>query len=218
MLHDLNRTLEKLLIERGKIDKGEIDIAFELPNAEWASRLARPSINCWCYDLRENVKLRNMEMNVTRNQDTRRATLRLPPRRYDVTYLVTAWARRVEDEHQLLWRALGALAQNTVLTPDDCEGELREQPYELPMQLAQQGETGVNITDLWSVLQSEMRLGFNLVVTLALDTQRVFDTPLVLEAQFGVGQRADAPKRELQARDREFVIRQKRESDDNGSD
>jgi hypothetical protein len=186
MIHDFDKTLEKMLIEHGKLSKNEVDISFELPNADWSSRLSRPTINCWCYDLRENVKLRNMEMNV--NKRDRYAQLRLAPLRYSLTYLVTAWARRIEDEHQLLWRALGALARFTVLSPEQCEGTVREQPYDIPIMVGQVGETTGNIIDLWSVLESEMRLAFTVVVTLALDLERGFDAPLVFETRIGVGQ------------------------------
>ena len=29
---------------------------------EWSARLSRPTLNCWAYDVRENIKLRNFEM------------------------------------------------------------------------------------------------------------------------------------------------------------
>jgi|FLYN01.1.fsa_nt_gi hypothetical protein len=203
MIHDLDSTLKKLLIERGKLQRSKIEISFEQPTGEWASHLSVPTINLWCYDVHENVKLRNMEMKVSDNG--RRAMLRLPPLRFDLTYLVTAWAREVEDEHQLLWRALGALSQTKVLSPETCEGALKEQPYEIPITVAQTTELGVNMSDLWSVLDNQMRLGFNVVVTLALDIERGFEAPLVLEKRIGVGQAEYPPDEELSALDRQII-------------
>lgn len=207
MLHFLDQTLERLLTERGNLERSAIDIAFDLPGAEWSSRLARPTINCWCYDLRENVKMRNMDMQITKGD--RRAIMKLPPRRVDFTYLVTAWARKPEDEHLLLWRALYALSKSTVLLPEECEGDLKYQPYEIPITVAQPGETGVNLSDLWSVLQNDMHLGFNVLVTLALDTEREFDAPLVLEARIGIGQADEPPSQTMTALDRELIQRAK---------
>ena len=62
MLHDLDKTLENMLVEHGKLDRNEIDLSFEQPNGEWSAQINRPTINCWCFDLRENTKLRNMDI------------------------------------------------------------------------------------------------------------------------------------------------------------
>lgn len=203
MLHDLDTTLQKLIYEYGRLNKNEVDVAFELPTSEWAARLSRPTINCWCFDLHENVKLRNMDMRVTKGDG--RAALQLAPMRFNITYLVTAWAREIEDEHRLLWRALAALARTPVLDPTTCDGELRDQPYDIPILVGQLSDIGVNFTDLWGVIESEMRLGFTARITLALDTQRGFDEPLVLEKRIGVGQAERPRERRLTALDRTLV-------------
>ena len=203
MIHDLDSTLEKLIYERGKFSKNDVDISFELPTGDWSSRLNRPTVNCWAYDLRENVKLRTMEMNTTTNGKV--ATKRFPPRRFDVSYLTTAWARRIEDQHQLLWRALGAIAQVTSLDVDHAEGVLRDQPYNLPISIANMSEHPVNLTDLWSVLDNQMHLGFTFIVTLALDTEIGFVMPLVFEQRTRIGQSANPLDQTLTAFDAEFV-------------
>lgn len=203
MIHLMDKTLEKIFFERGKLTRGQIDVSFEQPNGDWSSRLSRPTINCWCYDLRENLKLRTMEMQ-TFPQD-RIAQKRLYPRRIDLSYLVTAWARNIDDEHQLLWRGLGALMGKTILNPNECEGELREQPYDIPISIANMTEHPISLTDLWSVLNNDMRLGFTFVVTLALDTGRGYDAPLVFEKQITVGQSENPPDGKLNAPDKPIV-------------
>lgn len=196
MIQDLDKTIEKLIYERGKLNRNDIDISFEQPTGEWSARLNRPTLNCWCFDLRENVKLRSMDMNVTqRGNNSARMSLR--PLRYDLMYLVTAWARRIEDEHQLLWRALGALVQVPKLEPDECEGGLRDQMFDIPLVVANVTDRMPSMTDLWSVLDNQMRLGFTLVVTLALDSGRGFDAPLVLERVIEVGQAEHPEERVL---------------------
>lgn len=188
MIHDLDQTIEKLLRERGNLKENEIDISFEQPTSEWSATISRPTINCWAFDLRENLKLRSMDMEVNRNVKKREAHIRMVPMRMDVTYLVTAWARKAEDEHQLLWRALAALGRYMALDPERCEGSLKDQPYDIPLLIAQMTEATSNMTDLWSVLDNEMKMGFTLVTTLALDPQRVLDAPLVLEGRLRFGQ------------------------------
>lgn len=193
MLSDFDKTLEKLLITEGNLNKSEIDVAFDPPTGEWTSRLGRPTLDCWCFDLRENIKLRIPDRTVARNGDS--ARIGIPVRRMDLTYLITAWARKVEDEHQLLWRALGALKRFSALEPEQCEGALRYQEHNIPLTIADMSAVQVNMVDLWSVLENQMRLGFVLVATVELDTRFGFDVPLVLEATIRVGQ-TDEPETE----------------------
>lgn len=191
MLRDLDKVLEKLLHEEGNIPRGDIDIAFDTPNGEWSSSLNRPAINCWCFDIRENVNLRvaGLETRITNNQ----SRTQMVPRRIDLAYLITAWARKVEDEHQLIWRALETLKRFPILHPDDCEGELRHQKRNIPMTVAEPNELGINYADLWGVLDNQMKLGFITIITLELDPNIGFDAPLVLEAEVTVGRKSMEP-------------------------
>lgn len=197
MLHDLDRTIEKILRDRGNLPASEIDIAFEQPTSEWSATLSRPTINCWAFDLRENLKLRSMEMEINRNMKKKQAYMRMVPMRVDITYLVTVWARKAEDEHQLLWRALGALAHYLALDPDACEGSLKDQPYDIPVMVAQVTEAASNLTDLWSVVDNEMKMGFTFAATLAMDVDRVLEAPLVLEGRLIFGQSHDPESEQI---------------------
>jgi hypothetical protein len=184
MLHDFDKTLEKLLLQQGNLS--DIEISFEQPTREWSGRLNRPTLNCFCFDLRENLKLRNMEMQTTVNGN--RARTAFPARRMDLAYLVTAWARKIEDEHQLLWRALSVLKRYSQLMPEDCVGGLRSQNYPIPFTVADMSSSTTNMVDLWSVMDNQMRLGFFVLATVELDTGVGFEGPLVLEAFVRVGE------------------------------
>src|SRR5262245_35559669 len=186
MLQDLDKTLEKLFIHEGKLNSSDIEISFEQPTREWSGRLNRPTLNCFCFDMRENLKLRNMEMTTTNNGNRGRTSM--PPRRINLSYLVTAWARKIEDEHQLLWRALSTIKRIPNLQPEDCEGAMRYQNLPVPLLVADPSEMGINLVDLWSVMDNQMRLGFTVIATVELDTQMGFEGPLVLEAFVRVGE------------------------------
>lgn len=207
MLHDLDATLKELIYMRGNMSRSTIDISFDQPTADWSSRLSKPTINCWCYDLRQNVKLRNMALKTIANGQS--ASKRLPPLRFDVTYLITAWAQHMEDEHQLLWRSLAALTRTAVLAPEECEGDLQNQDYEIPLTVAQVGETSQNQSELWSVLDNQMKLGFTLLVTIALDTERGFDVPLAIEPFIKVGVAQQPPQQTLDQLDLQLEIGKK---------
>ena len=201
MLHDLNKTVEKLLIKRGNLTPSQIDISFEQPNGQWSARLSRPTISCWCFDLRENLKLRNSSINTSRNGET--GVRSLAPRRIDLSYLVTAWAGKIEDEQQLLWRALAALKPVTSLSPRDCEGMLRYQTHDVPLLVADTSNTSINLVDLWGVLDNQMRLGFTLIATLDLDLELSLESPLVFEATIRLGSSDDPTQRTLNEGGRE---------------
>ncbi len=187
MLEDLDKTFEKLIKEGGNLG-GDIDISFEMPNREWSARLSRPTLNCFCFDLRENPRLRHVDREVTRNGTNGRITL--PPRRIDLTYLVTAWARKIEDEHRLLWRAFGVFKRTPMLARSRTEGALRYSSVDIPLVTADFSPPNErhNLIELWSVLDNQMRLGFLVTATVEFDTARLEDVPLVLEASFNVGQ------------------------------
>ena len=205
MIQDLDKTIEKIIYERGRVTRSDVEVSFDQPNGDWSSRLARPTINAWAFDLRENVKLRNMTLETERANGMgmrRRMSIR-----YDITYLVTAWARKVEDEHQLLWRALGALVQVPLLKRDYVEGMLRDQPYDMPILVGTIGERLPNTSDLWSVLNNQMRLGFTFIVTLAIDPMMSFEAPLVLERTARVGQSERPNERALDVPDVEMLYR-----------
>jgi hypothetical protein len=203
MLHDLDKTFEKMLYEYGNLNKKEIEVSFELPNRDWSARLSRPTLNVWCFNIRENLKLRDPNLNYEQTNGTHGRRYQFP-RRMDFTYLITAWTRKAEDEHQLVWRALAAMKRFSNIPMEICEGDLRYQLRPIPLLVATEGDNPINLADLWSVLDNDMRLGFTVRATLELDIDVSLEAPLVLEGTIRVGQSDDPASRELQAVDVEI--------------
>jgi hypothetical protein len=177
---DLDETIRQILIRHVPLDPTEIEISFEAPDREWSSRLTRPAVNCFLYDVRENVRLR------VAGWDTRRtngqAIRQKGPLRIDATYQITAWARAPEDEHRLLWRVLAALARFMTLPPDLLQGSLKDQPMPIPASIGQPEQMPANFADLWQALDNRIRPALTYVVTLALDPEITFTRPLTLTA------------------------------------
>ena len=109
MIRSLDETLKKLILERWQFNGSDVDIRFDQPTRDWAAGLTRPAINCYLYDMRENVELRNREWIVDR-QANGQSRKKIAPLRVDLTYLITAWTAEAEDEHSILWRVLVALS------------------------------------------------------------------------------------------------------------
>jgi hypothetical protein len=180
MFADLDETIRAILVRDVPIDPSEVDVSFDTPDREWSSRLSRPTVNCFLYDVRENLKLRNVDWQTQRGGDNQ-ATRSRGPLRVDATYQVTAWARAREDEHRLLGRVLQALAQHGTLPSDLLQGELQQQRAPIPASVASPDHMPQNFADLWQGLDNRIRPVLTFVVTLGFDLAVVNRAPLTLK-------------------------------------
>lgn len=202
MIHDLDETLKQILVKQGKLNAGDIDITFEQPTGEWAVSLSRPTINLYLYDIRENVELRDRGFSVERENGTARRVWH--PKRIDLSYLITVWARNPEDEHQILWRVLHTLSRVRKIKSKDGIGTVLDQPYDMPTKVALPSDALRNIPDLWGVMENQLKPSINFLVTVALDTEEVVEAPMVFTTRIAVGQSYDPPSYEYDAEDWTF--------------
>jgi hypothetical protein len=189
MINDLDETIRRLILSRGFFENDSVAVSFGQPTGDWAAGLTRPTINCYLYDIRENLELRSAEWLVEKN-DQGQASKRLAPRRYDLSYLITVWTQnQVEDEHAILWRVLGALAGADPLPPEFCQGELSAQPYAIRTQTAQPSMAVQNMPDLWGVMENQLRPSIDFVVTAAMARPIHFEAPLVVSRRLAMRDR-----------------------------
>ena len=182
MFNDLDDTIKEMLVEQAQLDASQVDISFDTPDREWASRLTRPTVNCFLYDVRENLELRKQSWDVQRMDNGNQSSRRKPPMRVAATYQITAWARAREDEHRLLWRVLATLVKNVPLPVEVLKGDLVNQPVlPIPVKVAQEEDMPSNFADLWQALDNRIRPSITYSVTLALDPAVEITTPLVLQ-------------------------------------
>ncbi len=187
MIDAIDEVLRKLIIRELPVKNGEIDITFEQPKREWSARISRPTLNLFLYDIHENNKLRmGQSLRTQRNNDGTVSQQRQPVR-MDVHYMVTAWAADPEDEHRLLSRALLVFLRIPLLPQDMLPESLRNQLKPIPVEVAQPDELR-NITDVWSVLDNEMRPAIACTLTLEFDPYAPAIEPLVRTREFRAGQ------------------------------
>jgi hypothetical protein len=188
MINDLDEVLRQLLIRELPIRNGEVDVTFDQPKREWSARLSRPTLNVYLYDVRENQKLRQTQplWEMTPNEDGT-VTQHRKPVRMDLHYIITAWATEPEDEHQLLTRTLMALFRYAHLPGDLLPASLQSQSKPIPMMVAQYDEYR-NPTDVWQVLDNEIRPAIACILTLALDPYEPVVAPLVRTRELRFGQ------------------------------
>lgn len=179
MFADLDETIRQLLIKEVPLDLSEVDVSFDAPDREWSGRLSRPTVNCFLYDVRENLDLRATDYEMMRNNSHNTTTARRVPMRVDATYQITIWARAPEDEHQLLWRVLVVLYRNQILSDELLQGALKNQYFPTPAKVAQPNQARANPAELWQSIDNRIRPALTYTVTVPLDPDIAFTDKMV---------------------------------------
>ena len=177
MLPDIHEALHRLVHEEGQISSFEVDVRFEMPTKEWVGRLTRPTVVFFLFELAENVELRRTDFQQSRGNG--RAERRLPPRRIDLHYLVSAVTTEAADEHRLLWRLLETLLRHQELPAAVLPEALRALDPPLTTRIAPP-ESRPRMLDLWNALGVEPRPALSYIVTAPLDLEVAIGAPLVL--------------------------------------
>jgi hypothetical protein len=172
VIPDVDEALRKLLTYEIDIKGNEVDIQFDQPKREWSSRVSKPTLNLFLFDVRENLRLRGAEQYTTTNRADGTTEVRRNPVRMDLRYIMTAWVKEAEDEHLLLASALMGLLRNPYL-PQHCLNDmLKAQPTPISLDVATfPPEAGPidKFSEIWGVLDNEMRPGILVTVTISLD-------------------------------------------------
>lgn len=178
MISDLDEAIKKLLVTRGDFKPSQVDIKFELPNREWSASISKPTINLYLYDIRENHQLRGHEWIIKQEPDGF-TTRKKSPSRIDVSYLVTVWANDVGDEHRILWNVMATLFRYPEIPDEFLSGDLVDHPCSIKTLTAQPDGLFHNPSDFWAALDNNIKASINYVVTLPLDTDMAFTSPIV---------------------------------------
>jgi hypothetical protein len=186
MIDELDEALRELLIRELPITANEIDISFQQPTREWASRLSRPTINLFMHDVRENNKLRTQQPYVDAAIGADAATMSPRAVRMDVHYMITSWANDPGDEHRLMGRLLMVLYRYKNFPEEFLIGELLDQEYDIWLKVAQYDQRDIR-RDIWSMLDNEMRPIIDLTLTLAFRPYEDWSVPLVQETEIAFG-------------------------------
>jgi hypothetical protein len=182
MLNDLDETLRALLFQdlprvTERIGQDGFDVLFDVPNREFRSRLTRPTISLFLYNIQENRDLRGRTWGVSRR--TGAVETKRPPVRLDCSYMVTAWSNEVEDEHRLLAGAARVLFRNPVLPEAVLQGALAD-GIEITTEVAQP-ENFKDVVDIWSVLDNDLHPSVRVTVTIPLEVDVSYDAPPVID-------------------------------------
>lgn len=176
MFSDVDETLRAVLTADIPIERNEVDISFDRPTREWSNRLSKPTLNLFLADIRELRDFRNEVSTVERNGDG--TVRRRPPRRVDLTYLVTAWAREPADEHRILSATLASMFRQYRVGAEHVQGQLANVPGTLLVRIMPPDYL-VKPADFWGAMDNELRASLTWVATAPLDPFTPIEAPLV---------------------------------------
>ena len=173
MIHEVDDALRGLL--RTQALRGtEVDIALDAPTKEWAARRNAPTVNMYLYDIREDMRRRQRGLLNEYDDDGGIAARHLPPRYLKMSYLLTAWTQRPEDEHRLLSSLLVALLAHDAVPAGLLSGSLLALGLPVPLTVALPPPEDRAFADVWTALGGELKPSLDVVVSAPVDSGRRF--------------------------------------------
>ncbi|WP_431981360.1 DUF4255 domain-containing protein [Streptomyces qinglanensis] len=180
MIHEVDEALRLLLSGSGLQDSG-VELVFDAPTSDWAARRNAPTISVFLYDIREDLSRRRSGTAQEYDESGAALGMRALPRWFELTYLVTAWTNRPQDEHRLLSQALRCLTGMDVLPAELYTGSLAELGLAVGIEAAGRGRQGPSASDLWTALGGELKASIDVRVCAPLGGERTAAGPLVTE-------------------------------------
>jgi hypothetical protein len=192
VIPEIDEALIGLLRTRAMPGTG-VEVAFEAPARDWAAGRNAPTINAYLYNIREDTPRREYGMISVRDESGIVLQRRRPMRYFRLSYLVTCWTKRAEDEHRMLASVLGCLLETEVL-PMAGSGVLGTLGLPVPLTVAAPPEEAGSMSDIWSALGGVLKPSLDVVVIAPYPVaSEVPVAPPVTEATGVTSHRLDAP-------------------------
>lgn len=190
MIHEVDEALRRMIREEG-VRGADLDVVFDAPTKEWAARRNAPTINLYLYDLREDTRRRTGNRLDQYSADGRLVARRRPPRFFKLSYLLSAWTQRTEDEHRLLSTLLSSLLRFDVIPPRLLGGRIAELGIEVPVTVALPPPEDRSFADVWQALGGELKPSIDIVVSCPVEVGQDYtagppaEAGVVVEMQSG---------------------------------
>ena len=196
MIQEVDESL-RALVKREALNGSKADVAFDAPTKEWSSRRNTPTVDLYLYDIREDLERRETWLQDVRGPSGYTIARRPPPRRFKLSYLVTAWTQRPEDEHRLLSSLLLCFLRHPTMPAEALSGTLADARQPVTLNIAQPPPQDRSISDVWSALGGELKPSLDLVVNAPFEVKVAVPAgPPVLEEPRFTFARPDAETEE----------------------
>jgi hypothetical protein len=185
MIQEVDESL-RALVKREALNGSKADVAFDAPTRDWATRRNAPTVDLYLYDIREDLERRETFLQDIRGDNGYIVARRPPPRRFKLSYLVTAWTQRPEDEHRLLSSLLSCFLSHQRMPSDLLVGSLKELGDTVLISIALPPPQDRSISDVWSALGGELKPSLDLIVNapLPLRVSQPAGPPVLEEPRF----------------------------------
>ena len=168
MISDVDDALSAL-IKRDALNGTDVEVVFDAPTKDWSARRNTPTLDLYLYDIREDVRQRAYGTVVVRGDDGIATGRVEPPRYFKLSYLVTAWTQRPEDEHRVLAAVLLCMLRHRVLPSELMGGVLAEQDIPVHVHVAQPPPEERSISEVWTALGGELKPSLDLACLMPVD-------------------------------------------------
>jgi len=174
MIAQVDEALRALV--REAVGSTDVEVLLDAPTKDWAARRNAPTVDVYLYDLREDLRRRTRGFLENRVEGV--VTDRFaPPRHFRLSYLVTAWTQRPEDEHRLLDSVLRHLLRFDALPRHVLEEPLLSAGARVPLFVGLPPPEDRGFADVWTAMGGELKPSIDVVV----------DTPVLTDVSAHVG-------------------------------
>ncbi|MFT4658954.1 MAG: hypothetical protein ACI8V4_003150 [Ilumatobacter sp.] len=164
MLELIDGGLESFLRASVPLSAVDVDVSFEAPDREWSSKLSRPTVNCFLWDLRRSADKATAGVRTVVRDGVRVHQHALPV--VELRYVVTAWTNDHSDERVLL----AGLMRSLLAAGQISYQHLDESLHQLPEPVLAMARAGEDHMDVFKALEGKVKPGLNIVVSTQMDT------------------------------------------------
>lgn len=173
MISEVDDALRELVRTEALADS-DVEVVFDAPTKDWAARRNAPTVNLYLYDIREDLRRRELGWSEERDATGIIVGRRPAPRFFKLSYLLTVWAQRPEDEHRLLDNLLRTFLLYDALPAHLVNGRLAEPRLDVPLTIGRPPPEDRAFADVWSALGGELKPSLDLVVDAPIDRGVVY--------------------------------------------
>lgn len=174
MIHEVDQALRELVRGEALGEGADVDVVFDAPTRDWAARRNTPTVNLYLYDIREDLRRRSRGRQNVYDEQGRVTARTLPPRYFKLSYLISAWTQRPEDEHRLLSALLACFLRHDALPGGRLGPELTSTGLPIPVSIALPPPEDRAFADVWSALGGELKPSLDVVVSAPVATAPVY--------------------------------------------
>jgi hypothetical protein len=163
MIDEVDAAMQALLTEEILVGT-DVQVAFDAPTKDWSARRTAPTVNLFLYDIQEDTELRQHGLMAEYDDRGVIVAEHEPPRYFALSYLVTAWTNRPQDEHRILSILLAGLVQHDAVPPGRLTGVLSRMEHPVRMSVAVPPARDRGLADIWTAVGGNLKPSLDLVV------------------------------------------------------